>query len=339
MKICLVCASGAPGGLEKHVAELASLLAQDHEVHVIAPEALKELLSGNVIFHSVSFAWPRWLMSWSPPFRHAMNSARWDVVHAHAAKAATAVATLGRSHAAECRVVTLHGRKRDTAFCRDFDHVVVVSASLRDTVPPGCPVTVIPNAVSLQQPSRQHDREWLALQAELDPHLPILLAVGRLVPVKGFDMLIRLAAKGRFQVAIAGEGELRAHLEAVIAELAAPVALLGHRHDVSSLMQAADGLLITSEREGGPYTLPEALLQGCPVLATPVGLVPELLPESLHLTGNVEVMAARINHYIDHPATWREACQPGREIAQARFTPEAMCSALIALYEASPAQA
>jgi len=108
------------------------------------------------------------------------------------------------------------------------------------------------------------------------PAGPLLLAVGALVPHKDHRTLIRAAAIGGFRVWIAGEGPLRAPLERLIAELRAPVTLLGERSDVPDLLATADLFCHPSALEGLGQVVIEARAMGCRIVACESGGVPEI---------------------------------------------------------------
>jgi glycosyltransferase involved in cell wall biosynthesis len=106
------------------------------------------------------------------------------------------------------------------------------------------------------------------------------VAVGRLVPVKRFHLLIRAAAAVRatvpdLQVVIAGEGYERTPLEAVVAELGADewVSLPGRLrdHEVVDLYRRAWVLASSSLREGWGMSITEAAACGTPAVATDIG--------------------------------------------------------------------
>jgi len=110
---------------------------------------------------------------------------------------------------------------------------------------------------------------------------------GRLVPVKRVDLLIRTAAllerrsPGAFRFLIAGDGplldELRAQADA--AGVAGCCHFLGFRSDVLSVIAQADALLLTSDREGMPMVVLEALALGVPVVSHAVGAVIDIISQ------------------------------------------------------------
>lgn len=99
------------------------------------------------------------------------------------------------------------------------------------------------------------------------------LAAGRLVPQKNFPMLLRaFAAAGRADdtLTVAGEGPDRARLETLARDLgiADQVHFTGHVASIDPLLEKADALVLSSDYEGLPGVVVEALAAGLPVLAT-----------------------------------------------------------------------
>lgn len=110
-----------------------------------------------------------------------------------------------------------------------------------------------------------------------------LLAIGRLVPSKGYDLLLPALAIVRegipmVRLRIVGDGPERATLERMSASLnlAGNIEFLG-TCDVASIRQElarADMLVISSRDEGLPRTLLEGVAASVPVVATAVGGIP-----------------------------------------------------------------
>ena len=99
------------------------------------------------------------------------------------------------------------------------------------------------------------------------------LAIGRLAPQKNFALLLdafaQIAEPGDI-LRILGEGPDRAALEAQAARLgiADAVALPGHTDPLDSWLAAADAFILSSDFEGVPAVLIEALAAGLPIVAT-----------------------------------------------------------------------
>src|SRR6185437_13328350 len=99
---------------------------------------------------------------------------------------------------------------------------------------------------------------------------PLALALGRLHPNKGFDVLLDAVAKvPRLHLWLAGEGALRAALErqAKMLGIDSRVRFLGWRQDVGALLAAADMLVCSSRREPLGNTIIEAWAAHKPVVA------------------------------------------------------------------------
>lgn len=103
-----------------------------------------------------------------------------------------------------------------------------------------------------------------------------ILAVGRLAPQKGFDVLAHavgiLQGSGvAVQARIAGEGPLEDQLRRQIQKHALPIALLGRREDIPALLAEADVVVSAARWEGQPVFLQEALAAGAAIVATDAG--------------------------------------------------------------------
>jgi len=100
-----------------------------------------------------------------------------------------------------------------------------------------------------------------------------ILGVGRLVDQKRFDRLLRAVAAMRstdVRLRIAGEGKDRQALTALAAQLgiADRVELMGYTPDVPAVMADADLLVLSSDYEGLPAVVVEALASNLPVIST-----------------------------------------------------------------------
>ncbi len=108
-----------------------------------------------------------------------------------------------------------------------------------------------------------------------------MLAVGRLTSQKGFGTLLDAAARWQHraplpQLAIAGDGPLRADLARTADAAGLAVRFLGRRDDVAALLAVADVLAVPSRWEGQPLIVQEALRAGKPIVACRVGGIADL---------------------------------------------------------------
>lgn len=128
----------------------------------------------------------------------------------------------------------------------------------------------------------------------------VIGALGRLVPAKGFDLLIRAFARlpaEDFRLRIAGDGEQRDELEALAADLE-HVEFVGHLDDPAPFLADCDVLAMPSRHEAFGLVCAEGKAAGLPVIVSDV----DALPEQAHDCGlvieseNVEALREAIMH-------------------------------------------
>jgi glycosyltransferase involved in cell wall biosynthesis len=146
----------------------------------------------------------------------------------------------------------------------------------------------------------------------LAPGAPVVLTVACLKPQKAPGDIVAVAGRvlrrepGAYFL-IAGDGELRPELEAMIraAGLQGRVILLGWRRDIPHLLRAADLFLLTSRWEGLPRAILEALLAGLPVVATAADGVTDVVQDGANgyvvPVGDAERMADRLVELLQAP--------------------------------------
>jgi glycosyltransferase involved in cell wall biosynthesis len=194
-----------------------------------------------------------------------------------------------------------------TAALRRAQHVFCPSAYLRDValgwgLDPER-VSVLPNPAPTvpQMPSRDE------LRRELDLAGNVLVFAGRLGPQKAVAVLLTaLAGVDGVSLVLAGDGPERGALERRASELGLDgrVRFLGSvsRETVLRLFRAADGSVLPSAWENFPHTVVEALAVGCPVIATAVGGVPEVVRDGenglLVPPNDAAALGAAIDHFF-----------------------------------------
>ncbi|MER5486598.1 glycosyltransferase family 4 protein [Streptomyces sp. NPDC002812] len=148
---------------------------------------------------------------------------------------------------------------------------------------------------------------------------PLLIAVGSLVPRRGYSVLLDAAREWRNLdpmplLVIAGEGPMRAELARRIQAEHLPVRLLGQRRDAARLLAAADVAVLPSRWEARSPLAQEALRMGVPLVATAVGGVPELVGAAGVLVpyGDAGALAAGVAGLLADPARRGELAVAGR---------------------------
>jgi len=166
---------------------------------------------------------------------------------------------------------------------------------------------------------------------------PVLGAIGRLESEKRFDLLLEIAAalESRPFVVVAGEGSLRPALEQQAAALgiAERVKLLGHRRDAADVHHVFDVYVQTSDTEGIPNALLEAMAVGVGVVATDVGGTRELITDGVHgrlaPRRDVAALTAAVRETLNDP----QSSAARVKAARARVEHEFSFSARLAIIE------
>jgi len=211
-----------------------------------------------------------------------------------------------------------------------------VAAHARSACRGRVPITTVPNGVDLR---RFRPPPW-----GRPTESRTVLFVGRLVPNKGPDALLRcvpavLARYPRARFELAGEGPMQGQLERLAAsmEVSHAVRFLGLRDDVDERMRRAAVFVRPSQLEGMPLTVLEAMASGLPVVATPVGGTPELVREGEtgHLVpvDDPEALAAAVTSLLDDPMRARNMGRQGRAVVEAGHGWDAVTERTEAVYE------
>jgi len=336
VRVCHVLASvGEKGGLEKNVIELANAQAAlGHAVSAVADETMRGHFDPAVGFVPHPMHRARLDPFNLAKLRGTLLALHPQVVHAHANKAAAMVRALRGRLGGVKRVATVQNVKRRSAAFRDYDAVITASAQVRDSLG-GIPATVIWN--SIDPPGEEVRRKARATDPPfLDGGEPVLCTVGRLVPAKGMDLLLKAMAEVEgFRLWLVGEGQQRGELEELIASLGLGerVWLAGHRDDAVGLMGCADGFVVASRHEGGPYTLVEALHMRVPCLSTRVGFAPEFLAARFLMEPNsVPELIRGLRSVLADREGWASGSRPAFELAAREATLEAMTGKVLEVY-------
>ena len=178
------------------------------------------------------------------------------------------------------------------------------------------------------------------------PDEDVVLMVAALRPEKAHEALIaataRLVRKGRrLRVLLAGDGPRREALEhQIVGEgLGDVVRLLGIRHDVQRLLQAADVLVLPSHPvvETLPLCVLEAMAAGVPVVASRVGSVPEVVRDGdtgiLISPADPGELAAGIDRVLGDRSGAREMAQRAARLVEERYSVERMTSGYERMFE------
>lgn len=171
----------------------------------------------------------------------------------------------------------------------------------------------IPNPLPLEDIARRCAAAWPLGDELASQGKRIVLAAGRLSGVKDFPTLLGafalLDASKNAHLVILGEGEERASLERMVADLALAgrVSMPGHLPDPLPAMARAHAFVLSSRFEGMPNVLLQALAAKAPVISTDCPTGPRQILENgkhgaLVPVGDVGKMAAAIDAALSHPS-------------------------------------
>ena len=162
----------------------------------------------------------------------------------------------------------------------------------------------------------------------------IVMCIGRLEPVKNISLLLHAMSNIDAHLFIIGDGSLRSDLEQQTAaqKMKDRVAFLGFRTDARDLIQIADVVVLSSDREGFPLVMVEALQANKTMASTRVNGVIEWLPQMyLADIGDAQGLKAAIENALNQ--TSQLDFQPLFSRAKAELTVEAMTQQTLQIYQ------
>lgn len=284
-----------------------------------------------------------------------LRSSRADILHVHGYKATilggmvariAGVPIISTYHAEAGRYPELSTYvKIETHFLKMTSRVITVSRIIKDElIQRGiseAKLSVIHNGIV--DPSRRLMSEF---SPNDEPEAPLrILCIGRMVPVKRFDLAIRAISLLRREfpsvhLTIAGAGPLRADLQSLVKtlDLETSISLPGYVPDTYELFRESDIFALPSETEGSPITLIEAMAYGKPIVASAVGAIPEMLNgnagSQLIAPGNLEQLIDALRRFMSDPAYRRESGRLARKRFEKYFSAETMAVRYCEQYEA-----
>jgi glycosyltransferase involved in cell wall biosynthesis len=352
--------SGEPGGINSFILQLMRRIDRSRfklDVCTFGAEgaAFDEMRRLGAEAHAFDATGGYSLAAVLAYFRHLRRS-KYRIVHTHVgSRVPRMVARL-----AGCRTIShAHGmpeprvdqpRKRlasqlRTSLATGSDSIVACSQHTGDLLAGLCPdlatrVHVRHNGIDLEHwplvrtLERTERKRALGLSESL-----IVGFAGRLVPLKRADCLVEaaqsLANQMPAQFVVLGDGPLRGALEQQAACLGDRFRFVGWQES-RMWMAAFDLLVLPSESEGLPLCVLEAMACGIPVIATPVGGVPEAVVEGetglLVPPGDTGALSRAIERLAADSAMRRQMGRAGRHRVEKLFDASAVARRFEALY-------
>ncbi|MBZ0159109.1 glycosyltransferase family 4 protein [Candidatus Methylomirabilis sp.] len=180
-------------------------------------------------------------------------------------------------------------------------------------------------------------------ELDLDDNARLVGIVGRIVPIKNHRLFLQAAAlviasEPAARFVIVGDGALRLEMEqqARALGIADRVLFTGWRRDLPRIYADLDVLTVSSNNEGTPVSVIEAMAAGCPVVATRVGGLPDLITDGetgfLVPPSDAQALAAAILRVLRDPETAGRMGRTARASVQQRFTMKRLISDMEQLY-------
>ncbi len=212
---------------------------------------------------------------------------------------------------------------------------------------PADKISIVYNGISPEKFRAGADAAAVRREFGLTDDRPLIVSIGHLHPYKNQEMLIRAAARVRQVVPgatflIAGEGQMRPALEGLRSELGLDDAVLlpGRRQDVPSLLAASSVFVLTSQWEGLPVSVLEAMALARPVVVTRAPGCLEVVQDGR--TGLVvgqdddQALAAALIELLTAPDRATEMGRQGLARVEAVYSLQKNLDGLVELYTAPP---
>ncbi len=352
-KVLQVLWSGNTGGSERHVLELVTHLpAYDY-----TPAVCFLTTAGTMgdLLNQMKIPWFEIGMRHTfdairlLKFRKIFQRENFDLIHEHGGNK-IAVDAYRLFSPESCTLFTIHNGESISAYqklrlclemrkMKRFDRLLCVSKIRAEewSAQVKRPVFYEPNGIDIL---RFYPRTNVC-----ESEKKILIAVGRLIATKRFELLIDLLEPvfqdDRIILQIVGEGEERPHLMQLIAErkLEKWVQLLGERSDIPELFHKADLFVFASAVEAFPLVFLEAGASELPVVAVDLPGMSELICD-----GKTGFLISENSAKADFPekvqmllkdvSTRKAMGKAARELVQNRFSSQRMTARLVNHYDA-----
>jgi len=189
--------------------------------------------------------------------------------------------------------------------------------------------------------------EFRAVIRDEDDSILVYGHVARLEGIKNQALMINAYAQAcannqtflkSTKLVLVGDGGQRKALETLVAsfELTLPITFDGVRYDMPSVYQEFDVFVLSSDAEGIPMTMLEAMATELPVVSTSVGGIPEVLDEHTgYLTPakDKDALTQSLLRVFERRAELKKMGQCARQTIIERFSQLKMLNEYMKLYE------
>lgn len=350
------CVRGSGGGPEKTIFLTAKKIDsgkfQTHIVYIRAEEDTGFNLmrqqylntsspnwSYKEVFEQHSFDWG--LIKWAMSYCYKNNI---DIIHSHEYKTDVICRMIKKRYPIDW-VATYHldyadslklkiYRKLDLWSLKKADKVFTVSRSLLNLLKqakvPEKKLEYLPNGIDADYFNPEIVESHIKEEMNLEPETALIGFVGRLSAQKNIPLLLRaiqgLIVQGKkLRLLIVGEGPLKNQVQHLIQEMELEnwVHLLGFVEDLREVYKSLDMLVLSSNNEGMPNSILEAMAMNVPVVSTAVSGIEELIEnekEGLIVPcGNSDALTEAMLKLINDPDLRQRMALAGREKVKDKF--------------------
>jgi len=285
-----------------------------------------------------------------------------QIIHAHGYKENIVASVLAKLCRIPVQVRTFHGARTpfigfkskhraalflDSLLTRRFvDHNIIVSGNLAADLKPEldpAKISVIQNGVDVDRIASKLSVAEAKQRLQIPGNALVIGAVARLEEVKRLDLFHAAAThiaselpETRF--VIAGTGSQAGYLKDLFRKsgLEDRVHFLGHRDDAYDVLRALDLLLITSDQEGLPMVLLEAMALEVPIISRAVGGIPEAIEDGqsgiLVPTGEPRALAQACLLALRNPDLRRRLALAAATVVSSRFSAQENAQQIVRVY-------
>lgn len=369
ISVCHLASGDAWGGAEAQLSALMRSLSKQTELRMSAivlnegrlAEELRSCCGDvKIISERQRSFWQ--IVAETREFLHARNI---QIVHAHRYKENVigALLTCGKSdmklvktqHGQTETLAGLAGAKQWLAHTLDrltmryaADAVISVSSQLTGYLKKYVNhdrIAVIPNGLDLAGVNCELSRAEAKQRLGIPEEAPVVGFVGRLERVKRLDIFVHTAGEIVNQIpttnfVIAGSGREELRLRQLVTDLGLSnrFVFLGYRSDTPAILRAMDVLLITSDHEGLPMVLLEAMALGTLVVAREVGGISEVLTDEetgfLVEDQNPAALSKACIEALQNKKKAEQLALAARKLVETRFLAEHNGARVVELYTA-----
>ncbi len=282
----------------------------------------------------------------------------YDLLHTHNSRADVYGILAGKMAGVKRLMTSIHGYQRYDAInplfkirgwiLRTFsDRIITISNALKDLIyeNEGIDKEKMDTVYyGLEPLSSEETGKTVREEFRLAPDVPLLVDVGRLIPVKGHDTLIQALKQivqsfPKVRLFIVGDGVLKEELEELVRKLGLEdnVILTGYRKDVSRFMKEGDLFVFPTLGEGFGLVLLEAMAFKKPIVATRVMSIPEIVEDGksglLVSPGHPGELAEAVLQLLNDKKKAESFGERGFEILTDRFSIKRMVGETERIYD------